>query len=668
MYNIDCLNCDKKIHISDSYNKVTCSKKCHDDISILKNDYSLVFSFNIIDIDKIKSYIDSWNNNNMINPENNKKIGLTHVNIRKRCETIYSNYNKILNIYDIFANDKDYLEKCKHIYEQYDVTIKNNTKLLDEYKNSDEYLRKMETEFNNNILYFINDDYECFCKKCKNRCICYQTEEHYMCSHCFPCKCGPSRTDYHYNVLCKQCEWNKILDSRYNKSIATMINNICNFCATIVSGCVDKSYVINGYIYHLSCYRKFTKPENPELYIYNEKEHIWIKILLCDYCKMECHNDKKIKYNDIMYHYNCYESNIKPNHDIYYKYSYDQISSYEYLCVETKMTEEEIKIKKKEIKTKNNEITNQIISQNIEFKRKILKLKFTYGKKYKGYCIVDILYKDTSYIQWLIAHNCELDTYTEFNSYGQTRGKKIVKTKKVESDVTKIFRYILGIPKYPCDVSGCCNYAMFGETNNLPYKCIDHKKNIHKIVLQTACRGVDGVCPYGCKNGNINYDNFCTYCFMHLFPADPRTKNIRSKTKEIQVVNHISLTHGGEWYHDIPLYVNFEDGCCPTRRRIDLRQMIGNTMLCIEIDENQHKYYTKDDDFVRYNEILCDLTCKYIFIRYNPDKYKMNGKIVDLQFAQRMILLDQTIRNKIERINNNENTDLLEIVHLFYDE
>ena len=38
-------------------------------------------------------------------------------------------------------------------------------------------------------------------------------------------------------------------------------------------------------------------------------------------------------------------------------------------------------------------------------------------------------------------------------------------------------------------------------------------------------------------------------------------------------------------------------------------------MLAIETDENQHKNYSKEDEIPRYNDL-------YIFIWFNPDKYK----------------------------------------------
>jgi len=55
--------------------------------------------------------------------------------------------------------------------------------------------------------------------------------------------------------------------------------------------------------------------------------------------------------------------------------------------------------------------------------------------------------------------------------------------------------------------------------------------------------------------------------------------------------------------------------CCPSKRRIDLRKLFGNTSLCIEFDEDQHKRYDKVDEMSRYNELFMDFSGKYIFIR-----------------------------------------------------
>lgn len=194
------------------------------------------------------------------------------------------------------------------------------------------------------------------------------------------------------------------------------------------------------------------------------------------------------------------------------------------------------------------------------------------------------------------------------------------------------------------------------------------KKEVTKYNKKRQCIGVEGKCPYDKMINDDEYDGYCKYCFCYLFPVDSRIKNIKIRSKETTVINHVCNNHKGKYYHDIPMQINFDDGCCVTRRRIDLRQIIGNTILCIEVDENQHKYYPKNDDFERYNQIVLSFTSKYIFIRYNPDKYKRNGIVINTDTTTRLKALSNEINKQIQRINSNENTDLLEIIHMYYDD
>ena len=90
-------------------------------------------------------------------------------------------------------------------------------------------------------------------------------------------------------------------------------------------------------------------------------------------------------------------------------------------------------------------------------------------------------------------------------------------------------------------------------------------------------------------------------------------------------------------------------------------------MLCIETDENQHKNYNKQDEIKRYNDLYLQYSSKFIFIRFNPDKYIKNGVIKNTMIAKRLTKLKETIDEQIKRILNNENRDLVEIVYLFYD-
>ena len=92
-------------------------------------------------------------------------------------------------------------------------------------------------------------------------------------------------------------------------------------------------------------------------------------------------------------------------------------------------------------------------------------------------------------------------------------------------------------------------------------------------------------------------------------------------------------------------------------------------MLSIEVDENQHEYYIKEREKNRYDDLFMDLSGKYIFIRYNPDKYiDKFGKSKNPMFQTRMEVLEKSLNKHIKRVERGENTDLVEIHHLFFDE
>ena len=162
-------------------------------------------------------------------------------------------------------------------------------------------------------------------------------------------------------------------------------------------------------------------------------------------------------------------------------------------------------------------------------------------------------------------------------------------------------------------------------------------------------------------------DRFCTHCFANLFPDDPRTLTVRKKSKELQVVDHIASTYDGH-VHDKQLYLDLQGRCCSTKRMIDLRKLINNTMRCIEVDEEQHKSNFKQHEEHRYDDLFMYFSGKYIFIRYNPDPYKdAANKKRNPKFDTRMALLEQLINMLTTRINNELNTELVEIHHLCYD-
>ena len=209
-----------------------------------------------------------------------------------------------------------------------------------------------------------------------------------------------------------------------------------------------------------------------------------------------------------------------------------------------------------------------------------------------------------------------------------------------------------------CSSRATCNYS--NEKNSL--YCFEHRLENMINITDKKCKA--NLC-LGTK-ANTKYKGYCASCYRHLFPTDPLTLQIRCKTKEIAVRDFINLNFEG-FQHDTPLWTGNCD--CTHRRKIDHRKLIGNTLLCIETDEEQHKGYDKSDEEIRYDDLYMLHSGKFIFIRFNPDKFKdKNGKNVNPMIYTRLPVLKEEIDKQIKRIENDENKELLEIIKLYYDE
>jgi hypothetical protein len=155
------------------------------------------------------------------------------------------------------------------------------------------------------------------------------------------------------------------------------------------------------------------------------------------------------------------------------------------------------------------------------------------------------------------------------------------------------------------------------------------------------------------------YDGFCTTCFKRLFPLDPRSTINNKHTKELRVRNAINERFEG-FIHDVPIYTG--DCDCSHRRRIDHRKLIGNTILAIETDEFAHRGYDEKSEEIRYDDLYMVHSGKWIFIRFNPDP----TRVCKVDFDDRLEVLIDEIEHHIERIERDENEELVEIIKLFY--
>ena len=202
-----------------------------------------------------------------------------------------------------------------------------------------------------------------------------------------------------------------------------------------------------------------------------------------------------------------------------------------------------------------------------------------------------------------------------------------------------------------CKEDGCTKSAIDGYE-----KCKEH--------------GGGKLCPncidwIDSRIGSNKYDGYCATCFKRIYPEDHRSKIIYTHTKEIRVRNAISeksITNKKfeGFIHDKSIYTKNCD--CTNRRRIDHCKLVGNTMLAIETDEFAHKNYDKKDEEIRYDDLYMVYSGKWIYIRFNPDD--IFSQKIDIE--DRITILLEVIEKQIDRIEQEENEELVDIIKLFY--
>jgi hypothetical protein len=177
---------------------------------------------------------------------------------------------------------------------------------------------------------------------------------------------------------------------------------------------------------------------------------------------------------------------------------------------------------------------------------------------------------------------------------------------------------------------------------------------------------------------NKQYEGYCAFCFMHLFPDKPMARNY--KTKEIAVVQFVK-----EQFPDIEITTDkrIQGGC--SRRRPDIFIDLGYQIIIVEIDENQHTDYNCSCENKRIMELSQDVGHRpIIFIRFNPDDYEKNSgtitscwgnnkqgiccvkKSKQKEWNYRLQVLQETIAYWLQQ--NNKTNRYIQVVQLYYDE
>jgi hypothetical protein len=231
---------------------------------------------------------------------------------------------------------------------------------------------------------------------------------------------------------------------------------------------------------------------------------------------------------------------------------------------------------------------------------------------------------------------------------------------------------MIDVKNKTCKSDGCKTQPSYNYEGQIQGKyCSVHKIEgmidiVHKKCLTPFCQ---------IRAENKNYEGYCLRCFIHTFPDKPTTRNYKTKEKAVSdfVLEQIPEV---DWVSD----KRVPDGC--SKRRPDLLADLGDQVVIVEVDENQHEDYDCSCENKRLMELSQDLGHRpLVLIRFNPDSYtdKEGNKIKscwkinklgiccvesDKKWKARLDILKETVKYWLE-----SRTDkTIEVVHLFYDE
>jgi len=285
--------------------------------------------------------------------------------------------------------------------------------------------------------------------------------------------------------------------------------------------------------------------------------------------------------------------------------------------------------------------------------------KALYCVEHKLENMIDVKHKRCSY------ENCtKIPTY---NNPTETKALYCFEHKTPE---------MIAVDKKNCQHTKCKELAQYGLINKRPQYCLTHKQpNMINLILENKC------CVLDCDNEYCHIVNNDKYCKTHIPENYGMTvkrlcrycdikedasfvckdcKKIQNK-KEWAIVRYLRNAIDTKFEYNSSKMLQ---GC--SKKRPDIYFELGTHCLIIEIDEHQHNTYEDTCECARINEIINGIGGKtVVFIRYNPDIIKNNGKHVTISQCERVDLLVKTVK---EELVKQYDLFLVKIVQLFYND
>ena len=212
--------------------------------------------------------------------------------------------------------------------------------------------------------------------------------------------------------------------------------------------------------------------------------------------------------------------------------------------------------------------------------------------------------------------------------------------------------------------------------------CKDHKKDLMENVLVSRCHHV------GCKKTSPGYGFLKrTHCFLHreegmvnftlkecsnchlkyrrmydtlCNTCHPERSKLRHKKEEI-VKKFLDVNVRFKYIHD----KSSPDikTCTGSYIRPDFVFSLVDKIIIVEVDENQHQSYPEECESMRMINLCTSFGgMPVVFLRYNPDTFRIAGKIQRVDGYRRL----KKLKNILEEYIAKPLDKLLTVEYLFY--
>ncbi|AYV79139.1 MAG: hypothetical protein Faunusvirus3_19 [Faunusvirus sp.] len=200
-------------------------------------------------------------------------------------------------------------------------------------------------------------------------------------------------------------------------------------------------------------------------------------------------------------------------------------------------------------------------------------------------------------------------------------------------------------PKTKCISDGCKEIALYG-TNKKQQHCEGHRAENEINLIERECTS--------CKLSYIlNKDNLCYNC-----------DSVNGIKMRLRKQNQIKAYLDQNKFEYVSCDKMIDDGDCD-KMRPDFLFDCGTHFLILEVDEDQHKSRLCECEITRMMNIANILYMPVIFIRYNPDEYKIGDEKIDPTFFTRIKELHKYLKHYMKP-NTVEKFGMLSVIYIYY--